>query len=182
MGRTLTEPLDVPAPALYLWVVDIVIRPASGAADLEAVRALFDEYVRELGVDLCFQGFAQERDGLPGEYAPPGGRLLLAERGGSAAGCVALRPLDGDTGEMKRLFLRPSARGSGLGRRLVLAVIAEARGAGYERLRLDTLPSMGAAIAMYRGLGFREIAPYRHNPVPGALFLELALGPRPGEP
>ncbi len=162
--------------------MDVVIRPASGIADLEAVRALLDEYVRELGVDLCFQGFAEERAGLPGEYVPPRGRLLIAERGGSAAGCVALRPLDAHTAEMKRLYLQPAARGTGLGRRLALAVIGEARAAGYGRLRLDTLPSMGAAIAMYRGLGFREIAPYRHNPVPGALFLELALGPRPGEP
>jgi putative acetyltransferase len=161
--------------------MEVAIRPASGA-DMETVRALFDEYARELAVDLSFQGFAEERDGLPGAYAPPRGRLLLAERGGSAAGCVALRPLDARTAEMKRLYLRPGARGTGLGRRLALALVAEARTAGYARLRLDTLPSMGPAIAMYRALGFREIPPYRHNPVPGALFLELTLGPHPGGP
>jgi putative acetyltransferase len=161
--------------------MEVVIRPASGV-DIETVRALFDEYARELAVDLSFQGFAEERDGLPGAYAPPRGRLLLAERGGSAAGCVALRPLDAHTAEMKRLYLRPAARGTGLGRRLALAVVAEARTAGYSRLRLDTLPSMGPAIAMYRALGFREIPAYRHNPVPGALFLELTLGPHPGGP
>jgi len=161
--------------------MEVAIRPASGA-DIETVRALFDEYARELAVDLSFQGFAEERDGLPGAYAPPRGRLLLAEIDGSAAGCVALRPLDAGTAEMKRLYLRPAARGTGLGRRLALAVVAEARTAGYARLRLDTLPSMGPAIAMYRALGFREIPAYRHNPVPGALFLELALGPHPGGP
>jgi len=161
--------------------MEVAIRPASGA-DIETVRALFDEYARELAVDLSFQGFAEERDGLPGAYAPPRGRLLLAEIDGSAAGCVALRPLDAGTAEMKRLYLRPAARGTGLGRRLALAVVAEARTAGYARLRLDTLPSMGPAIAMYRTLGFREIPAYRHNPVPGALFLELALGPHPGGP
>jgi ribosomal protein S18 acetylase RimI-like enzyme len=162
--------------------MEVVIRPVSPGPDVETVRALFDEYARELAVDLSFQGFAAERDALPGEYVPPRGRLLLAEIDGSAAGCVALRPLDARTAEMKRLFLRTSARGTGLGRRLAQAVIAEAASAGYDSLRLDTLPSMGAAIAMYRALGFREIAAYRHNPVPGALFLELALGPRTGDP
>jgi putative acetyltransferase len=162
--------------------VEPVIRLASGQADVAAVRALFDEYAAEIATDLCFQGFAQERDGLPGAYAPPRGRLLVAVTEGAIAGCVALRPLEGGAGEMKRLFLRPLARGTGLGRRLALALIAEAESAGYDRLRLDTLPSMRAAIAMYRDLGFREIPAYRHNPVPGALFLELALGPNPGEP
>jgi ribosomal protein S18 acetylase RimI-like enzyme len=162
--------------------VDILIRPASGQADVAAVRALFDEYAAEIAVDLCFQGFAQERDGLPGEYAPPRGRLLVAERDGAIAGCVALRPLEGGAAEMKRLYLRPAARGTGLGRRLALAIIAEAESAGYDRLRLDTLPSMRAAIVMYRDLGFRETPPYRHNPVPGALFLERRLGLRAGEP
>ena len=162
--------------------MEVIIRPVSPGPGVEIVRVLFDEYARELGIDLSFQGFEAERDGLPGEYVPPRGRLLLAEIDGSAAGCVALRPLDSRTGEMKRLYLRPTARGTGLGRRLAHAVIAEAASAGYDTLRLDTLPSMGAAIAMYRALGFREIAAYRHNPVPGALFLELALGPRTGDP
>jgi ribosomal protein S18 acetylase RimI-like enzyme len=161
--------------------VEALIRDAR-AADIAAVRALFDEYAAEIAVDLCFQGFAQERDGLPGAYTPPRGRLLVVERDGSIEGCVALRPLEDGVAEMKRLYLRPAARGGGLGRRLALAVIREAERAGYERLRLDTLPSMGAAIAMYRDLGFGEIAPYRHNPVPGALFLERALHPRAGEP
>ena len=162
--------------------MDVVIRPASGGADMEAVRALFDEYAQELAIDLSFQGFAQERDTLPGDYVPPRGRLLLADMNGTAAGCVALRPLDARTAEMKRLYLRPPARGTGLGRRLALAILAEAESAGYDLLRLDTLPSMQAAIAMYRALGFHEIPAYRHNPVPGALFLEMTLGPRPGEP
>jgi putative acetyltransferase len=160
----------------------VVIRPASGGADIATVRALFDEYARELAVDLSFQGFAQERDALPGEYVPPRGRLLLAEVDGTAAGCVALRPLDARTAEMKRLYLRPAARGTGLGRRLAHAIIAEAESAGYDLLRLDTLPSMQAAIAMYLSLGFHEIPAYRHNPVPGALFLERMLGSRPGGP
>jgi ribosomal protein S18 acetylase RimI-like enzyme len=162
--------------------VETLIRPASGPADVDAVRALFDEYAQEIATDLCFQGFAQERDGLPGAYAPPRGRLLVAEQDGVIAGCIALRPLDDGAAEMKRLYLRPGARGTGLGRRMALALIAEAESAGYERLRLDTLPAMSAAIAMYRDLGFREIPPYRHNPVPGALYFERRLSPRAGEP
>ena len=158
-----------------------VIRLAASAEDIEAVRAMLDEYARELAIDLSFQGFGAERDGLPGDYAPPGGCLLLADLAGAAVGCVALRPLDAPTAEMKRLYVRPGARGTGLGRRLALAVLAEAERAGYARVRLDTLPTMAAAIAMYRSLGFREIPPYRHNPVPGALFLERHLGPRAGE-
>jgi putative acetyltransferase len=161
--------------------VETLIRPASGPGDVAAVRALLDEYAREIATDLCFQGFAQERDGLPGAYAPPRGRLLIAEHAGEITGCVALRPLEDGAAEMKRLYLRPAARGTGLGRRMALAVIAEAARAGYERLRLDTLPSMSAAIAMYRVLGFRETAPYRHNPVPGALFFERSLRPGDGE-
>lgn len=150
------------------------IRPAR-EDEIEEIRALFLEYSRSLEVDLCFQNFSAELAGLPGDYAPPTGRLLLATVDGFAAGCIALRRIDASVSEMKRLFVRPEYRARRLGRALVEAIIEEARCAGYLRLRLDTLPSMSAAIELYRSLGFHEIAPYRNNPVPGALFLELDL-------
>ncbi|HKB26659.1 MAG TPA: GNAT family N-acetyltransferase [Methylomirabilota bacterium] len=148
---------------------------AASAGDIERVKELFREYEKSLDVDLCFQGFEQELAGLPGAYTPPRGRLLLAIDGGRPAGCVALRPLGPDACEMKRLYLRPELRGRRVGRLLADRVIAEARAIGYARMRLDTLPAMTEAIAMYRALGFAEIAPYYANPVPGALFMELAL-------
>jgi len=146
-----------------------------GPERLSTVRALLEEYAGWLDVDLSFQGFDEELRGLPGEYAPPRGRLLLAMDGDEAAGCVALRPLDADACEMKRLYVRRAWRGTGLGRLLATTVIGDARAIGYGRMRLDTLPVMGAAIGLYRGLGFRPIEPYRHNPVPGAMFLEMQL-------
>lgn len=142
------------------------------AAEIPIVRELLVEYSATLGVDLCFQDFAAELAGLPGEYAPPRGALLVAD---DLGGCVALRALDERTAEMKRLYVRPSHRGRGLGRRLAEAVIAEARALGYRSLKLDTLPSMAEAQRMYETMGFRDTAAYRPNPVPGARYLELPL-------
>ena len=155
---------------------EIEIVSARGEADLDSIRTLFREYAGSLGVDLSFQDFEREVAELPGGYAEPAGRLLLARVDGEVAGCVALRAL-GDAGvcEMKRLYVRDAYRGSGLGRVLTRAVIDEARRAGYARMRLDTLPSMTSARALYEKIGFRPIAPYRHNPVAGTAFLELDL-------
>ena len=146
-----------------------------GAADVEAVKSLFSEYAETLGIDLGFQGFDEELATLPGAYAPPSGRILLTNVNGEPAGCVALRYLGGGVCEMKRLFVRPAFRGTGLGRVLATSVVEAAQELGYERMRLDTLPSMSEALGLYTSLGFREIEPYYPNPVPGARFLELTL-------
>jgi putative acetyltransferase len=153
---------------------------AEGAEALALVRQLFVEYAGSLEVDLSFQGFAEELAGLPGAYARPAGGLLLGFDGEEPAGCVAFRPLEPGVSEMKRLYVRPSARGAGWGRCLAERVVSDARAAGYQRMRLDTLPSMGAALRLYVGMGFHEIPAYRHNPVAGARFLELDLRPARG--
>jgi ribosomal protein S18 acetylase RimI-like enzyme len=151
---------------------------ALGAGEVARCRELFVEYQEGLGVSLCFQGFDRELAGLPGDYAPPRGRLLIATAGGAPAGCVALRPLGDDVAEMKRLYVRAAHRGNDLGRALALRIIAEARALGYRTLKLDTLPSMAAAQALYARLGFVDTAPYNDNPIGGVRFLELDLSAR----
>ena len=151
------------------------IIPANSCEHLDTIRELFTEYSRSLDVNLCFQGFAQELAELPGKYAAPEGRLFLMVEGPMAAGCVGLRKISDGICEMKRLYLRPSFRGRGAGRLLATAIIDAARGIGYQRLRLDTLPSMEAAIALYRSLGFQPMEPYCQNPSAGTIFMELRL-------
>lgn len=144
------------------------------AQDLGEVRAIFREYAEWVGDEICFRSFETELAGLPGRYAPAQGRIILAHSGADLAGCVALRPLNPTTGEMKRLYVRPEFRGSGIGRMLILRIVEEARAIGYSALRLDTLPRMERAIRTYRDLGFQEIPPYGENPS-GALCFELKL-------
>jgi len=151
------------------------IRAARIPEEVPVVRALFQEYADGLGVDLCFQGFAAELAGLPGDYVAPGGGLWVAMVKDEIAGCVALRKIDAERGEMKRLYVRPAFRGRRLGRALAEHVIAEAARIGYRQLCLDTLPAMGEAIGLYRSLGFVEIESYRLNPVAGALFFSREL-------
>ncbi|MDQ6881902.1 MAG: GNAT family N-acetyltransferase [Pseudomonadota bacterium] len=144
--------------------------------ELDAVRKVFREYAQGLGVDLCFQDFETEVATLPGEYALPRGALLVAKVDGKLAGCCALRPLDGvdypNAAEMKRLYVCPAYRGSGLGRQLAEAALDAARQAGYASVLLDTLDDMEAARALYEDLGFEEIPPYYHNPIAGAHYLK----------
>ena len=142
---------------------------------ISIVRELFIEYAQSLNVDLCFENLDKEVKELPGVYAPPQGSLLLAKDGTRIAGCVALKKVDNRVCEMKRLYVRAEFRGQGLGKKLTMSIREEARNIGYERMRLDTLPSMKEAIALYRSLGFVEIPPYRDLPVPGALFMQITL-------
>jgi ribosomal protein S18 acetylase RimI-like enzyme len=148
------------------------VRPALAAPDVVAVRALFVECASPLDFDRCFQGFERELASLPGDDAPPLGRLLLADVGDAVAGCVALRPIEAELREMKRLYVRPEFRRRGVGETLARAVIAASIEAGYSRMRLDTAPQMTEAIGLYRSLGLREIRPSRVNPITGALFRE----------
>jgi ribosomal protein S18 acetylase RimI-like enzyme len=154
-------------------VIPYSIRPANDA-DLDAVRTLLREYAAELAVDLCFQDFETELQTLPGKYGQPQGALLIGERDGETLGMVALRSLDEGVCEMKRLYVRPSGRGTGLGRSLAEAIIAEARRLGYRTMRLDTLLQLAAATRLYESLGFLRIQPYYQNPNP-AMFFELVL-------
>jgi GNAT superfamily N-acetyltransferase len=166
------------------------LRSATTPGDIALARALFSEYARWLNVDLCFQGFDRELATLPGAYAPPRGRLLLAGAPGEAFGCIALRPIEVagagtaaayasrpgfDVGEVKRLFVQPPQRRGGWGRRLAEALIADARAIGYVELKLDTLDWMADARALYARLGFRECAAYYDNPLPGVVYMALAL-------
>lgn len=157
----------------------IELLPAVGAADLAAARGLFREYAEQLGVDLDFQGFDAELAELPGDYAAPRGTLLLARVGGEAAGCCALRPIDdvdyANAAEMKRLYVRKAFRGFGLGRQLAEAILAAAVALGYDCVLLDTLDEMESARALYEDLGFEDIPPYYHNPLPGAHYLKVDL-------
>jgi len=151
------------------------IYPAETDKDIELAKELFVEYADSLGFDLCFQNFEEELANLPGDYAPPEGCLLLAKYQEKVAGCVALRKLSDGICEGKRLYVRPEFRGLKIGRKLAEAIIEEARKIGYSRMRGDTLTSMKAARELYVSLGFKEIEPYRHNPIKGAKFIELKL-------
>lgn len=167
-----TPPRAVPTPVIAL------ITPTT-AAQLQATRLIFEEYAAQLGIDLCFQNFDAELASLPGDYAVPQGALLLALVGGEIAGCCAMRPLDSadyaDACEMKRLYVRQTFRGLGLGRQLAQAVMDAARMTGYRHLLLDTLSGMESARALYADLGFEEVPPYYHNPLPGARYLRVDL-------
>lgn len=155
--------------------VAVRIAVAASPADIEAVRALMLEYRASLGLDLEFQGFAAEVSGLPGAYGPPGGILYLATVDGDAAGCVALRRWDATRAELKRLYVRPSGRGHGLGRQLTELALAAARERGYREVLLDTLPTMTTAQQLYLAMGFEEIDAYRENPIAGSKYMSFAL-------
>jgi len=167
---------NYPVTSVPSVVKVLTFAQAESPAQIAQARELFLEYAQSLGFSLCFQNFDEELASLPGDYAPPKGRLLLAEYESQLAGCVALHKLDPAICEMKRLYLRPQFRGKGLGRSLAERIIAEARQIGYRHMRLDTVePVMKDAVGMYRMLGFREIAPYRSNPIAGTLYMELEL-------
>lgn len=152
-----------------------ILSEAAAAADFAAARTLFEEYAARLKIDLCFQGFAEELDRLAQIYAPPAGCLLIARRDDLPVGCGAIRRLSGESCEMKRLYIQPAERGAKLGRVIAQRLLARARALGYASVRLDTLAEMVPARALYRSLGFREIAPYYDNPLPQTVYMELDL-------
>jgi len=167
---------DIPNCSASSAVRDLSFNQVESPLQITQARELFLEYAQSLGFSLCFQNFDKELAGLPGDYAPPDGRLLLAECEGQLAGCVALHKLEPGVCEMKRLYLRAEFRGRGFGRVLADRIISEARQIGYKHMRLDTVePVMRDAVAMYRRIGFREIAAYCSNPIAGALYMELEL-------
>jgi putative acetyltransferase len=167
---------DSPVRSVSSTMNDFVFCEVSSPSEVASVRELFLQYAESLGFSLCFQSFDKELAELPGDYSPPDGCLILANMHGAPAGCVALHKFDPEICEMKRLYVRPQFRGNGLGWALAERVIAEAGQIGYKKMRLDTVePRMKAAVAMYRQLGFYEIAPYRQNPIEGALYMELQL-------
>lgn len=153
----------------------MIIQEATSTTELDMMRDLFREYEQFLQVDLCFQGFEQELANLPGKYAPPDGALLLALRNEQPVGCVALRKLEENICEMKRLYVKPQGRGTGLGKKLAEEIITIARQRGYMLMRLDTLETLTEAVSLYQRLGFRQVPPYYDNPLPGALYWELDL-------
>jgi putative acetyltransferase len=157
-------------------IATVHIQQAETPEQIALARTLFEEYGASLGFSLCFQNFDKELAGLPGDYAPPKGRLLIAYLDAEPAGCVALHEFERGISEMKRLYVRPAFRGKRVGWALAKGVIEAARESGYKRMRLDTVPSeMADAVKMYGRLGFKEIAPYRVNPQPGTLYMELDL-------
>ncbi len=172
------EMIEVSQAALLRYDIFMInaIREAIGDGDIASVRTLLIEYQTELGIDLTFQGFADELKNLPGAYASPAGCLFIALIGDQAAGCVGLRQFDQASCEMKRLYVRPEFRKAKLGIELARHVIVKARQLGYQRMLLDTLPTMQRAQRMYEQIGFRDVAPYRHNPIAGTRFLSLDLG------
>lgn len=164
--RDRNDQLSTPAPRL--------LQPSSGA-DWAGARNLVERYIASLNLDLSFQNVAHELEHLESEYGPPTGAFLIADDSGAALGCVGVRRIDDEIGEIKRLYLDPAARGRGVGRLLAEGIVTAGKNLGYARLRLDTLPDMHAARALYASLGFRPIAPYRFNPVEGTAYLELVF-------
>lgn len=170
---------DAPSGIAYHGVMPstgFVINPVRSPEDLAATMALFEAYAASLGINLSYQNFVEEMAAMPGKYAPPKGVLLLARgAGGTPLGCVGLRPLEDNCCEMKRLYVTPQGRGLGLGKALAERVVAEARRIGYREMRLDTLPSLTAAVALYERMGFARIAAYYDTPIPGTIFMALPL-------